>query len=143
MPVAPINFIASFGLVPIFEWEPIEPTDSTEAPPPPPASCTSPDVAMQQAPADTSSPQMRLVFKGFGWRPGVEIARYPSPSWMSGLASGSDDASDLSTKRDDRNSRPDEAAARARKAALAAHPQPDVTSSSDSPPTAQDPSETS
>jgi hypothetical protein len=103
--VAPINFYSSYGLVPIFEWVAVEPTqDGTTDTPPAPVVCTStgPDMPAQPTDTDTSAaPQMRLVFKGFEWRPTAEIATYPRPDWMDGLSSGCDDAADPSSKRND------------------------------------------
>jgi hypothetical protein len=139
--VAPINFYSSYGLVPIFAWEAVEPTqDSTTDTPPPPVVCTStgPDMPAQPTDTDTpSAPQMRLVFKGFEWRAVAEIATFPRPDFMNGLSSGSDDPADPSTKRDDHN-RINEAA-RARKAALVQ--QPDSASSQEFGPASADNSE--
>ncbi len=136
MSIAPINFCSSYGLVPIFEWVPVEsaPNSATGAPPAP-AVCEGTGLATQSQPENTDSPpQMRLVFKGFEWRLTAGIATFPRPDWMDGLASGCDDPSDPSTKRDDRGRRVDELA-RARNAAqLAAH-QPDPTADDGGPKT--------
>lgn len=126
MSIAPINFYSGYGLVPVFEWVPVEPAQHSTndaAPTPVIADGTAVDTQCQPTGNDTS-PQMRLVFKGFEWRATAGIATYPRPDWMGGLASGCDDPSDPSTKHDDRNTRIDELA-RARKAALAAAQQPD------------------
>jgi hypothetical protein len=122
--LAPINFVTSFTLVPVFSWEPVEPAEAT-TPPAVPLTCEGIDSTTQQQPADTS-PEMRLVFKGYEWRTGVEIARYPSPSWTSGFASACTDADDRSSKRSDHNERAEELA-RVRKAALLATHRPDPT----------------
>ena len=141
--VAPINFYSSYGLVPIFAWVAVEPTqDSTTDTPPAPVVCTStgPDMPVQTM-GDThtpAAPQMRLVFKGFEWRAVAEIATFPRPDWMNGLSSGSDDPADPSTKREDHN-RINEAA-RARKAAPVQ--QPDSANSQDIGPAGTDNSET-
>jgi len=140
--VAPINFYSSYGLVPIFQWVTVEPTqDSTTDTPPAPVVCTStgPDMPAQ-ATGDAhtpAGPQMRLVFKGFEWRAVAEIATFPRPDWMNGLSSGSDDPADPSTKRDDHH-RINEAA-RARKPAPVQ--QPDSASSHDIGPAGADNSE--
>jgi hypothetical protein len=92
--VAPINFVTSFGFVPIFRWEPVEPV-AGDSPPPPPVSVDSSSPQVQPQATDNCSPQMRLVFKGFGWAPTVEIATFPRPSWMTGLAaSGAEELRD-------------------------------------------------
>jgi hypothetical protein len=103
----PINYIASVRLVPIFQWEPVEPA-SGDAPAPTPVVCNSVGSEPQQQPADTSSPEMRLVFKGFGWRPGVEIATFPRPDWMAGIACAAE------AEAEDENSSPLESERKAR-----------------------------
>jgi len=136
MPVAPINFISSYGLVPIFEWVTVAPADPSTEPPLSAVTCEGTGLDAQQQPAqtDTSSPQMRLVFKGYEWRSTFGVATFPRPEWMDGLASGSDDPSDPSTKHVDEG-------ARARKTALAAHHQPDPASTADDAATTPDPTE--
>jgi len=143
MSIAPVNFYSSYGLVPIFQWVPVAPTqDSTTDTPPTFVVCQSTGVGRPPQPTDTDTPasqQMRLVFKGFEWRAVAEIATFPRPDWMSGVASGCDEEADLSNKQEDRNKRLDEAA-RARRAALA-HSQPDPASSQDPGPAATDTSD--
>jgi hypothetical protein len=137
MLVAPINFYSSYGLVPIFEWVTVEPTtDSTTDATATPVTCEGTGLDTQPQPADTdTSPQMRLVFKGFEWRPTAAVATFPRPDWMDGLASGCNDPSDPS-----KHARIDEAA-RARKTALLSHHQPDPAGSPDVGPTTPDPTE--
>lgn len=137
--VAPINFFSSYGLVPIFEWISVPAADSTTEAPSAPVVCEGTSVDTQPQPADTS-PQMRLVFKGFEWRATAGIATFPRPEWMDGLASGCDDPSDPSTRHDDRNKRIDEVA-RARKAASATHAQSDPAGTPDTGASTQDSTE--
>lgn len=108
--LAPINFATSFSLVPVFAWEPVEPPQPVP-PPPEPAACEDANADAQHA-QDTLR-EMRLVFKGFAWTPGVHIQNFPEPSWMRGYASVGDDPNDIAAKHDDEDQE------RARKAALA------------------------
>lgn len=118
--LAPINFYTSLSLVPIFKWEPVE-VDSTEveAPPPPPVA---PEAGDSTPPKDAQETlrEMRLVFKGFAWTPGVHIEDWREASFMSGWASVTPESS--APKSD----KQDEEEARARKAALAAQRRTDA-----------------
>lgn len=77
--VTPINFVSMFRLVPVFEWEQVEPAEET----PPPPTCESADGASvdPQAGPEHSPAELRLVFKGFQWRPGLEALNFPRPFW--------------------------------------------------------------
>jgi hypothetical protein len=74
--LTPLNFSFPLQLVPIFEWEPVEP------PAPPPAPCEGTDAS---APAeDADAPRdLRLVFKGYEWRAIGERSVYPREDWES------------------------------------------------------------
>jgi hypothetical protein len=110
--LAPINFATSFSLVPVFAWEPVEPPQPP--PPPEPVACENPGLDQEKAQhAQDTLREMRLVFKGFAWTPGVHIQNFPEPSWMRGYASVGDDPNDIAAKHDDEDQE------RARKAALA------------------------
>jgi hypothetical protein len=122
MYLPPINFVSSWGLVPLFRWEPVEPV-AGDSPAPLPVQLDSSGCEIPPQPSDTSSPQMRLVFKGFGWAPGVEIANFPRPNWMSGLAAtGAEEMGNEESSRleNDRRARSLESA-RQYAALLAAH----------------------
>ena len=130
MAISPINFVSGFGLVPIFAWLPIDDakdTNAATATPHPAAgeagsldgqACAAGDENIQSTAEDPSAPKMRLVFVGFQWRESVEIANFPRPDWMAGLAGVAEDPSDPSTKRDDHRHEGD--ATRALKASIAA-----------------------
>lgn len=138
MAVSPVNFLSSYGLVPIFEWVAVQTPGSSTAEGAPAPTCDGGDGTQQPADTDTTATEMRLVFKGFEWRATFGVATFPRPDWMAGLASGAADPTDPSNKHDDRNSKEDDAA-RARKAALLAHHQPDLAAPDDTP--TQEPSE--
>ena len=81
--LTPLNYSFPLQLVPIFEWEPVQPADGAAPPAPPPAPCEGPDASL--APADTpSSPSdLRLVFKGYEWRAVAERAVFYREDWES------------------------------------------------------------
>jgi hypothetical protein len=79
MIVTPINYVSMFRLVPVFEWEAIEPVEP--APTPAPTADTNGGCVDPQ-PSDKPQAEMRLVFKGFQWRPGLECLTFPRPQWL-------------------------------------------------------------
>jgi hypothetical protein len=89
--LVPPNFNFPMQLVPVFEWEPVEdPNNGVSAPPAPP-SCDGTDTAFSDTlPADTSSPDMRLVFKGYEWKPVAERNIFPRADWESVYCSEAD-----------------------------------------------------
>jgi len=143
MAIAPVNFYSSYGLVPIFEWVPIEPTgDSTTDTPATPVSIETggTDAPQPDQAKDTPvSQRMRLVFVGFEWGVVAGIATFPRPDWMDGVTAGCNEQADASTKDDDQQRRIDEAV-RARRAAHA-HSQPDPASGKDVGPATTDTSD--
>ncbi|HUL64399.1 MAG TPA: hypothetical protein VLW55_07265 [Burkholderiaceae bacterium] len=142
MSIAPVNFYSSYGLVPVFEWVPVEPTgDATTDTPATPVMIETGGLDSPQPDQATDTPasqRLRLVFVGFEWRPVSEIATFPRPDWMDGVTAGCNEEADAS-KRDDRHTRVDEAA-RAHRAALAQH-HPDPTGSTDIGPATTDASD--
>jgi hypothetical protein len=134
MAIAPVNFYASFDLVPVFQWEPVEPTqDDTTAAHPAPVNIESGGLDTQPDPAQTAdtpaSTEMRLVFKGFEWVFTPGVATFPRPDWMDGVTAGCNEEADPTNQDDERKKRVDEAE-RARLAALA-RPDVDPMSSDD------------
>lgn len=95
MLLAPLNFVYSLQVVPIFQWEPVESADGAAAQPTATA-CdgTGSDAPQRSLDLDTSVPSMRLVFKGFGWAPAADCVTLPRPNWESCYAGGSDEAND-------------------------------------------------
>jgi len=90
MLLAPMNFVCSVQLVPVFEWEPVERTDAAATSTPTPSEgCGSPPQPEPDTPRD-----MRLVFKGYEWRPAMDCVHFPRPSWESCYAGGSDEANE-------------------------------------------------
>jgi hypothetical protein len=87
--LTPLNFIFSSQLVPVFEWEPVERADGASPPAPAPVSC---EGAPGPTPSsDAPSPtDLRLVFKGYEWRPVGERAVHPRADWESVLRSEAD-----------------------------------------------------
>jgi hypothetical protein len=144
MSIAPVNFYSSFALVPVFQWEPVEPVeptpDAAADTQPAPVVIESDGLDSQPEPpqdADTpASTQLRLVFKGFEWVFTPGIATFPRPDWMDGITAGCTEEAD-----DDRMQRVDEAE-HGRKAGLHAPRQPDVSGSEDAGPAATDTSDT-
>lgn len=85
--LTPLNYSFPLQLVPVYEWEPVKPDDNA-APPAPPPSCGGGDVS--PPPADTSSPELRLVFKGYEWRAVAERTVFPRENWESIFRSEAD-----------------------------------------------------
>jgi len=80
--LTPPNFTFPLQLVPVFEWEAVDP------PPPPAAPCEG--SATSPASADGPSDHLRLVFKGYEWRAIGERSCYPREDWESILRSEAD-----------------------------------------------------
>jgi hypothetical protein len=94
----PFNFVYSMHLEPLFDWEKVEPTGATP---------TAQNDATQTLPAcgdagkdvdpetheATLLDDLRLVFKGYGWRPDGEIVLFPPAPWDNCLGEDNDDAS--------------------------------------------------
>jgi hypothetical protein len=96
MALAPLNFVHSLQLVPVFKWEPVEVSDPT-APAPPPLMAFAID-GVPPPPAQTPSAtttDLRLVFKGFQWRPVADCVHFPRPNWESCFAGAADEESEL------------------------------------------------
>jgi|SRR5215467_678258 len=132
MSIAPVNFYASFSLVPVFQWEPVEPAPEPTADPQPVAAAGSSVDSVQELTSDTDkpdSPEMQLVFKGFEWVFTPGIATFPRPDWMDGATAGCTQEADSSIQDDERRKEMEEAE-RHRRAALA-HPNPNAASSQD------------
>ncbi|HET7528556.1 MAG TPA: hypothetical protein VFK10_21630 [Burkholderiaceae bacterium] len=82
--LVPPNFNFPMQLVPVFEWEKVDDPSNSASPPAAPPSCDGTDTGFADtAPADTSSPEMRLVFKGYEWRAVAERNIYPRADWES------------------------------------------------------------
>jgi len=78
--LTPPNFIFSAQLVPIFEWEPVKPSDGAS----PTVSAASPCEGAGAAAPDTPT-DWRLVFKGYEWQAVGERSIYPREDWESVL----------------------------------------------------------
>jgi hypothetical protein len=106
--MAPLNFVFSLQAVPVFEWEATEPADGTAATPAP-VVCDSAGSEAKPQPLDTSPPAMRLVFKGYEWRPGANCVTFPRPTWESCFAGGSDEENEQpNAKENERRARENE-----------------------------------
>jgi hypothetical protein len=93
MALAPLNFVHSMQLVPVFKWEPVEVPDTTAAAPPPAMAYI--DGAAPPAPTPSASTtDLRLVFKGFQWRPVADCVHFPRPNWESCFAGTAGEASE-------------------------------------------------
>jgi len=127
MALGPFTFIGAPTLVPIFEWELVDPRAYATVPPPPPPDCAGSDTANEASdpahePSDTwSLSEMRLVLKG--WRRFSAADLMPQQAEADdqfrqrpGRDQQQDDNQALQSQR-----AADDAAARVRKAALAAY----------------------
>jgi hypothetical protein len=133
MSIAPVNFYSSFSLVPVFVWEPVEPTQDPTADTQPVAIGTGDvdSVPGLTPDADTqASTEMRLVFKGYEWRFTPGIATWPRPDWMDGITAGCNEGADPAKQEEEERKKRVDVAARAHAAALA-HPRPDSAGSQD------------
>lgn len=87
----PPNYFVSMQLVPVFEWER---TDASEnAPAPAPAMSSAPSLegfAAPPPPSDPPSSDLRLVFKGYEWRPIAERTIFSRADWESVYCSEAD-----------------------------------------------------
>ena len=81
--LTPLNYSFPLQLVPIFEWEPVQPADGAATPAPPPAPCEGTDASMAPADTPSSPPDLRLVFKGYEWRAVAERAVFYREDWES------------------------------------------------------------
>jgi len=80
----PPNFNFPMQLVPVFEWEPVDDPSNGASHPSAPLSCDGTDPAFADtSPAEPSSPEMRLVFKGYEWRSVPERNVFPRADWES------------------------------------------------------------
>lgn len=126
MSIAPINFYASFDLVPVFEWVTCKPEDeenkgeSEQSDAAATAGAASP--SSDPATDDPNEPRKRLVCVGWEWRPGISVATWPRPAWMDGITAGINEQAN-GAKHDDDGDRRAADAARARRLAMA-HLQP-------------------
>lgn len=132
MSIAPINFYASFNLVPVFEWITCKAEDEDKN-----GSSETSDAAVTAAagsppsdPAtdDGNEPRKRLVCVGWQWRPGISVATWPRPAWMDGITAGLNDPASTPKHDDDADRRAGDVV-RARRLAMAhlqpaAHPAP-------------------
>ena len=94
MALAPLNFVHSMQLVPVFKWEPVDVPDEPAAMPLPASmACAIDGTPPPAQPTSTSTTDLRLVFKGFQWRPVADCVHFPRPSWESCFAGDADEAS--------------------------------------------------
>ena len=77
MLLQPLNYFFSLQLVPVFEWEHV---DSPDGAPAPPVLCEG--ASAPELPPDAPS-DLRLVFKGYEWRPIGERSVFPREDWES------------------------------------------------------------
>jgi hypothetical protein len=136
----PSNVVWSLVFVPVFKWEEVEPVDHV-ANAPVASNC---EGGSSEVPPSPSTPNMRLVFKGFEWRPAPEYVLYPAASWANCYDGGSSEVTADSVKTEnDRRQRASEAARQ--QAALAArhtaHPGIDPSSAPAVPTEPSEPSE--
>ncbi|MFO1224393.1 MAG: hypothetical protein U1E90_14970 [Burkholderiaceae bacterium] len=89
----PPNYFVSMQLVPVFEWERVDQAD--DAPAPAPAAGAGPTPAAESFVAPPPSPDppsadLRLVFKGYEWRPISERTVFSRADWESVYCSEAD-----------------------------------------------------
>lgn len=100
LPIPP-NIIFSLFVVPVFEWEAVEPAGDL-APAIAPPVCENGESATPEEPPASEAPARRLVFKGYEWQPGAHHA-VSSASWedcfTSGAGFGREDADRLAAER--------------------------------------------
>lgn len=108
MLLTPLNYSVSLQLVPVFEWERVDAPDGA-APPAPFVSTVAPGEGFVAPPASSDAPSsdLRLVFKGYEWRPVAERTVFTREDWESVYRSEAD------AKEEDRDPRRTETARRA------------------------------
>lgn len=91
MLLTPLNYFFSLQLVPVFEWERVDSPDG-EAPPAPCVGTVVPgdSADLPPPPPDAPSSDLRLVFKGYEWRPVAERTVFSREDWESVLRSEAD-----------------------------------------------------
>jgi len=86
--LTPLNYSFPLQLVPVFEWEPVLPTNGASAPPS--AFCQGTDTPQTSADTSSSPTDWKLVFKGYEWQSVGEHSAYPREDWESVLRSEAD-----------------------------------------------------
>ncbi|HEU5295018.1 MAG TPA: hypothetical protein VFU71_09520 [Burkholderiaceae bacterium] len=91
MLLTPINYFVSLQLVPVFQWERVDAPDGA-APPAPCVGTVLPGEGSVEPPSTSDAPSsdMRLVFKGYEWRPVAERTVFAREDWESVYRSEAD-----------------------------------------------------
>lgn len=89
----PPNYFVSMQLVPVFEWQRVDAPGDASAPPPAPGADSTPALEGLAAPPPPSEPpssDLRLVLKGYEWRPIAERTIFSRADWESVYCSEAD-----------------------------------------------------
>jgi hypothetical protein len=95
----------TLAAIPIWRWQPVDPTRCDAGATQPPDASTGSQVADEMR-ADETAPEMRLVFRGYEWRPIALWTCIANPDWDRWSEGRHDDAAQRAREQERRRIAP-------------------------------------